>query len=80
MAVSRPDVNRSWRQRCFVTTADADALVSHEEKTAERSTRCTVDQPSVCRGDGERVMLTFHADILVSRARGRQLNSWLYAL
>ena len=70
--ISRPDVNRSWR--CFVTTADADAHMSHKGKTAERSAGCTVGQPSICLGDGERVVTTVHADALVSRARGRQLN------
>ena len=33
--ISKPDVNRSWRQPHFVTTADADALVLHPGKTAE---------------------------------------------
>ena len=78
--ISRPDVNRSWRRRRFVTTADMDALVSHAEKTAERSAGRTVGQPSICLGDGERVVTTAHADALVSRARGRQLNSRLNAL
>ena len=44
---SRPDVNSSWRRRRFVTTADADALMSHTGKTAERSVGRTI-----CRGDG----------------------------
>ena len=47
-----PDVNKSWRRRRFVTTADADALVSHTGKTVERSVGHTVRQPSICRGDG----------------------------
>ena len=75
--ISRPDVNR---RRRFVTTADADALVSHAAKTAERSAGRTVGQLSICRGDGERVVTTAHADALVSRARGRQLNNRLNAL
>ena len=77
---SRPDVNRSWRRRHFVTTADAYALESHAGKTAERSAGSTEGQPSICRGDGERVVTTVHADALVSRARGRQRNSRLNAL
>ena len=76
---SRPDVNRSWRRRRFMTTADADALMSHAGKTAERSAGCTVGRPSICSGDGERVVTTAQADALVSRARGRQLNSRLNA-
>ena len=75
--ISRTDVNR---RRRVVTTADADALVSHAGKTAERSAGRTVRQPSICRGDGERVVTTAHAEALVSRARGRQLNSRLNAL
>ena len=58
-----------------MTTADADALVSHAGKTAERSVGRTVGQPSICRGDGKRVVTTAHADSLVSHARGRQLNA-----
>ena len=49
---SKPDVNRSWRRRCFMTTADADALVSHTGKTVEWSAGRTVCQPAICRGDG----------------------------
>ena len=49
---SRPDVNRSWRRRRFVTTADADGLMSHMGKTVERSDGRTVRQPSMCRDDG----------------------------
>ena len=30
-------VNRSWRRRRFVTTTNADALMSHTGKAAERS-------------------------------------------
>ena len=37
---STPDVNRSWRQQRFVTTADA--LMSHTGKTVERSAGRTV--------------------------------------
>ena len=44
--ISRPDVNRSWRRRHFVATADADALGSHAGKTAERLAGSTVGQPS----------------------------------
>ena len=66
--ISRPDANRSWRRRRFVTAADSDALVSHTGKTAERSAGHTVGQPSICCGDGERVVTTAHADAQVSRA------------
>ena len=41
-----------------MTTADADALVLHAGKTAERSAGRTVGQPSICRDDGERVVTT----------------------
>ena len=63
--ISRADVNR---RRRFVTTADADALVSLAGKTAERSAGRTVRQPSICRGDGERVVTTAHASTSVARA------------
>ena len=60
-----------------MTTADVDALTSHTGKIAERSAGRTVRQLSICRGDGYRVVTTAHADALVPRARGRQLNSRL---
>ena len=62
-----------------MTSADADALVSHAGKTAERWAGRTVGQPTICRGDGECIVTTALADALVSRARGR-LNSRLNAL
>ena len=61
-------------------TDDADALGSHTGKTAEQSAGRTVGQPSTCRGDCEHVVTTARADAVVSRARGRQLNSRLNAL
>ena len=65
---SRPAVNKSWRRRHFVTTADAGPLVSHTGKTDEQSAGRTVGRPSIDRGDGERVVTTAYADAIVSRA------------
>ena len=52
MSIDRGDGDVSWRRRCFVTTDDADALMSHTGKTVERSAGRTVCQPAICRGDG----------------------------
>ena len=65
---SRPAVNRSWRRRRYVTTADAGPLVSHTGKTDEQSAGRTVGRPSIGRGDGERVVTTAYADALLSCA------------
>ncbi|KAI0229873.1 hypothetical protein LSAT2_019716 [Lamellibrachia satsuma] len=63
--ISRPDVNRSWKRRRFVTTADVEALVSHAGKTAEMSAGRTVGRMSIGPGDG---VTTADADALVSHA------------
>ena len=63
--ISRPDVNRSWKRRRFVTTADVEALVSHAGKTAEMSPGRTVGRMSIGPGDG---VTTADADALVSHA------------
>ena len=63
--ISRPDVNRSWKRRRFLTTADVEALVSHAGKTAEMSAGRTVGRMSIGPGDG---VTTADADALVSHA------------
>ena len=51
-----------------MTTADAEALVSQADKTAEQSAERTVGRPSIGRRDGECVVTTAYADALVSYA------------